>query len=38
MSKYKISLLNNNQRKSEAPWINDEIKIKLKRETNLTEK
>ena len=26
VSKYKIRFLKNNQRKSEAPWVNDEIR------------
>ena len=40
MSKYKRRLLKNNQRKSEVPWVNDEIRneIKLKRGKNLTKK
>ena len=31
MSKYKRSLLKNNQRKSEAPWVNDEIRTEIKK-------
>ena len=39
MSKYKIILLKNNQRKSEAPWVNDEIRNeKIKRGKKLIEK
>ena len=38
MSKYKRRLLKNNQRKSEAPWVNDEIRSEIKKRKNLTEK
>ena len=39
MSKYKRRLLKNNQRKSEAPWVNYEIINEIKKkEKNLTEK
>ena len=38
MSKYKRRLLNINQRKSEAPWVNDEIKNEIKKNIKLTEK
>ena len=38
MLKYKRRLLENNQRKFEAPWVNDEIRNEIKREKNLTEK
>ena len=31
MSKYKRRLLKNNQRKSEAPWVNDEIRNEIKK-------
>ena len=31
MSKYKRRLLKNNQRKSEAPWVNDEIRTEIKK-------
>ena len=31
MSKYKRRLLKNNQRKSEGPWVNDEIRNKIKK-------
>ena len=34
MSKYKRRLLKNNQRKSEAPWVNDEIKRRKKNKEN----
>ena len=38
MSKYKRRLLKNNQRKSEAPWVNDEIRNEIKKRKNLTKK
>ena len=31
MSKYKRRLLKNNQRKSEVPWVNDEIRNEIKK-------
>ena len=31
MSRYKTRLLKNNQRKSEAPWVNDEIRNEIKK-------
>ena len=38
MSKYKRRSLKNNQRKPEAPWVNDEIRNQTKERKNLTEK
>ena len=38
MSKYKRRLLMNNQIKSNAPWVNDEIRNEIKMRKNLTEK
>ena len=38
MSKYKRRLLNNNRRKSEAPWVNDEIRNEIKKRKNITKK
>ena len=38
MSKYKTRLLKNNQRKSEAPWINDEIINEIKKREKLFRK
>ena len=35
MSKYKRRLLKNNQRKSEAPWVNDEIRNEIKKRKKL---
>ena len=38
MSKNRRRLLKNNQIKSEAPWVNDEIRNEIKKRKNLTEK
>ena len=35
MSKYKRRLLKNNQRKSEAPWVNDEFRSEIKKKKKL---
>ena len=35
MSKYKIRFLKNNQTKSEAPWVNDEIRNEIKKRKKL---
>ena len=35
MSKYKRRLLKNNQRKSDAPWVNDEIRNEVKKRNKL---
>ena len=38
MSKYKRRLLKNNQRKSEAPWVNDEIRNEIKKRKKINKK
>ena len=38
MSKYKRRLLKNNQRKSEAPWVNDKIINEIKKRKKITKK
>ena len=38
MSKYKRRLQKNNQRQSDAPWVNNEIRKEIKKMKNLTEK